>query len=263
LHDEWLGAFASGKFHQRQGRTALTSTLPVSLYGAAADAPSRYLDPRCRRSSGGNIKRRSDLLEEQGRAGYTNDDDPEGPGATIANIKSDPASALLLLSGGGGGSAGAAAAPPRDNKRRREAVRGGGGGFSAGASSLSSAKLPTRVEHQLLQQELQLQAHLEQRLQQIQQHILQMEGIVSGQGPIDYGTGLAPWPSLCPKSGLAAGLAPPPCMFHPTAIPAIGMPPPASAGLIRFGSTNSESGASRSSDLSIEQRSDYGVQKFK
>jgi len=206
----------------------------------------------------GNIKRRSDLLEEQGRAGYTNGDDPDGPGATIANMKSGPAFALLLLSGGSG-STGAAAAPPRDNKRRREAVRGGGGGFSAGASSLSSAKLPSRVEHQLLQQELQLQAHLEQRLQQIQQHMLQMEGIVSGLGPIDYGTGLAPWPSLCPESGLAVGLAPSPCMFYPAASPAIGVPPPASAGPIRFGSTNSESGASRSSDLSIEQRSDCGV----
>jgi len=89
--------------------------------------------------------------------------------------------------------------------------------------------------------------------------LLQMEGVVSGQGPIDYGTGLAPWPSLSPESGLAVGLAPPPCMFYPAASPAIGMPPPASAGPIRLGSTNSEGGASRSSDLSIEQRSDYGV----
>jgi hypothetical protein len=194
LHDEWHEAFATGRFHQRQGRATLEAAAPLPsglrkiatlpLGAEQQSLPSNLSgSKRYRNSSGGEKRRAADSSSsEDGSA----DVPPE------ERSTSDTAFALLELCGTSGGLP--PAKPPKTSSHSRRRVEKDSGGGEPAPRAESAAALPppsadrplrSEVEQQLWQEQLQLQANVQEHLLQMQHQMqmLQSVGLNSGNSP--------------------------------------------------------------------------------
>lgn len=241
MHDEWHEAFASGRFHQRQGRATLTT--PLTGQHAYLFAQHRLNAEAARGEPGSSVARsssKSDAGPDLNLASNVTtqyppkthkryrDVDDEDDDDSNEDSKSDPAFALLML--GAGSSEAALPVPPKKSKRRREGPESGSKrGSSHTSLSVSHAELEVQIRRQLQEQQMHLQAHMQQELQRVQQHmqlefqqhIQRITGLTSGQ---DLSGAESSLPSFLPLYGQAVAQASSPgaipSYYHPSSNPA-------------------------------------------